>query len=253
MIHAGPIWFARFSITLDRKVDGHKLQIEVLSWRAQWREPALSLFLGIQAFFVFICIPISAVGIISTPALVSVFGLVLMCACLVVAADRAAVISTLAAAVLSISAILTHARFPDQRTAAVGVFAALANLVVVSWVMARAVFGPGIISAHRIRGAIALYLNFGLVCAAAYRIAVLFAPECIHGVRPNDERRVVSTLVYFSFATLTTTGFGDVIPVHPVVRGLAILEGVAGQLYPATLLARIVTLELEHRRSGRDI
>jgi hypothetical protein len=40
--------------------------------------------------------------------------------------------------------------------------------------------------------------------------------------------------------------------VHPFARSLANLEGIIGQLYPATLLARIVTLELEHRRRGRN-
>jgi len=47
---------------------------------------------------------------------------------------------------------------------------------------------------------------------------------------------------------LTTTGFGDIAPVHPFARSLANLEAIVGQLYPATILARLVTLELEHRR-----
>jgi hypothetical protein len=55
-------------------------------------------------------------------------------------------------------------------------------------------------------------------------------------------------LTYFSFATLTTVGYGDVLPVHPLARSLSSLEAIIGQLYPATLLARLVTLELEDRR-----
>ena len=49
-------------------------------------------------------------------------------------------------------------------------------------------------------------------------------------------------MLYFSLSTLTTTGFGDIVPVHPFVRSMANLEAVIGQLYPATLLARLVTL-----------
>jgi hypothetical protein len=56
------------------------------------------------------------------------------------------------------------------------------------------------------------------------------------------------TMLYFSLTTLTTTGFGDLTPVHPFARSLANLEAIIRQLYPATILARLVTLELEHRR-----
>jgi hypothetical protein len=50
--------------------------------------------------------------------------------------------------------------------------------------------------------------------------------------------------MYFSFVTLTTIGYGDITPIHPFARSLANLEGIFGQLYPATLLARLITLEL---------
>jgi hypothetical protein len=51
-------------------------------------------------------------------------------------------------------------------------------------------------------------------------------------------------LIYFSFVTLTTTGYGDIMPLHPYARSLANVEAIIGQIYPATLLARLVTLEL---------
>ena len=50
--------------------------------------------------------------------------------------------------------------------------------------------------------------------------------------------------MYFSFVTLTTTGYGDIVPVHAGARSLANLEAFIGQLYPAVLLARLVSLEL---------
>jgi len=59
---------------------------------------------------------------------------------------------------------------------------------------------------------------------------------------------MTAELVYFSLTTLTTTGFGDIVPVHAIARSLATLEAVIGQLYPATLLARLVTLEAQNRR-----
>ena len=55
---------------------------------------------------------------------------------------------------------------------------------------------------------------------------------------------------YFSLTTITTTGFGDIVPVHPLARSLATLEAVFGQLFPATLLARLVSLNVAHQPQG---
>ena len=54
-------------------------------------------------------------------------------------------------------------------------------------------------------------------------------------------------LVYFSFVTLTTTGYGDFTPVNPVARALSNLESLVGQLYPVVLIARLVAMELQFR------
>ena len=55
---------------------------------------------------------------------------------------------------------------------------------------------------------------------------------------------LASRLLYFSFVTLTSTGYGDIVPIHPLARSLCNLESIIGQLYPAILMARLVTLEL---------
>jgi Ion channel len=54
--------------------------------------------------------------------------------------------------------------------------------------------------------------------------------------------------MYFSLTTLTTTGYGDIVPVDPFARSLANLESVLGQFYLAITVARLVTLEIEGRR-----
>lgn len=53
---------------------------------------------------------------------------------------------------------------------------------------------------------------------------------------------------YFSFITLTTTGYGDITPVHPVARLLVMLEALTGQLYLAITLARLVSLKVAHQK-----
>jgi ion channel len=121
--------------------------------------------------------------------------------------------------------------------------------VIISLVVGRAVLAPGPITAHRVLGAIVLYLNFGMIAAAIYRVIWDLDPAAFGGIAPDaTPGQVNGILVYFSFVTLTTTGYGDIFPVNACARGIANLEGIIGQLYPATLLARFVTLELESRR-----
>ena len=51
-----------------------------------------------------------------------------------------------------------------------------------------------------------------------------------------------NSAIYFSFVTLATLGYGDIVPRSDVARGLAIVEGVGGQLFLAVLIARLVSL-----------
>ena len=55
-------------------------------------------------------------------------------------------------------------------------------------------------------------------------------------------------MLYFSLTTLTTTGYGDVVPIDPFARSLANLESVIGPLFLAITVARIVSMELADRR-----
>jgi len=108
------------------------------------------------------------------------------------------------------------------------------------------VFRRGAVNQHRILGAVAVYLLIGLAWASAY--------ELLHFVRPGAFGSALAaepapqTWIYYSFVTLTTMGYGDITPVHPVARSLAIAEALIGQLYLAITLARLVSL----RESASD-
>jgi voltage-gated potassium channel Kch len=91
-------------------------------------------------------------------------------------------------------------------------------------------------------GAILLYLTIGLVFVALYTLVGAASPNAFNGLTVTARVSLPSDLVYFSFTTLTTVGYGDIVPVHPVARSLSNLEAIVGQLYPATLLARLVSL-----------
>ncbi|HUJ17605.1 MAG TPA: ion channel [Nitrospirota bacterium] len=111
----------------------------------------------------------------------------------------------------------------------------------------------GPVTAHRIRGAIALYLLIAMLFAFLYSLAEELAPGAFS--MPGGWSRAAASsgeaFYYFSIVTMTTVGFGDITAVHPLVRSLVMLEALIGQLYPAILLARLVTLEIETRRAGK--
>jgi hypothetical protein len=116
-------------------------------------------------------------------------------------------------------------------------------------VVARAVFAPGRVTYHRLVGTLVVYLLIGTTFAGLYGTLGLLLPHPFRGMPPREDGpAVIAHALYFSFVTLTTAGYGDVIPLHPLTRGLANLEAVIGQLFPATIIARMVTLELAHRR-----
>ena len=114
--------------------------------------------------------------------------------------------------------------------------------LVIIWTVARAVFGPGRITYHRVVGAILLYLTIGLVFVALYTLVGAHSPNAFTGLTVTARVSLPSDLVYFSFTTLTTLGYGDIMPVHPIARSLSNVEAIIGQVYPATLLARLVSL-----------
>jgi len=85
-------------------------------------------------------------------------------------------------------------------------------------------------------------LLLGLIWASAYELLHLIHPDAFSGAVGNAPGAL--TWIYYSFVTLTTMGYGDITPVHPIARSLAISEALAGQLYIAVTLARLMALHV---------
>ena len=85
--------------------------------------------------------------------------------------------------------------------------------------------------------------------ASAYGLIWELSPGAfVNLVTPAGDPQEVATLVYFSLTTLTTTGYGDIVPVDPFARSLANLESVLGQFFLAITITRLVTMELADQR-----
>jgi len=115
----------------------------------------------------------------------------------------------------------------------------------------RQVLRAGSITWHRVEGAVAVYLLMGLLWAFAYDIVELLQPGSF-SLNTQSSGGALPELAYFSFTTLTTLGFGDILPVNALTRSLAVLEGLVGQLFPVILIARLVAMELEYQRTRKQ-
>jgi voltage-gated potassium channel len=125
-----------------------------------------------------------------------------------------------------------------------------------SFVILREVLQADQVDADTIRGAVCAYLFVGISWAGAYAFVELLSPGSLtlpaaaHGAASGEARP--ESLLYFSFVTLATLGYGDILPTTPVTRALAWMEAVFGQFYIAVLVARLVGLMQMRRRDGRE-
>ena len=110
----------------------------------------------------------------------------------------------------------------------------------------------GQISTDKICGAICVYLLIGFAWAFGYGITELINPGSFSGLAEIDANNHVGRIMqlrYFSFATMTTLGYGDILPRSPTARTLATLEAMTGQIYLTVLIARLVGLHIVHSTS----
>ena len=133
-------------------------------------------------------------------------------------------------------------------TPAVRAAASVASLLFVGLLVTRVfarVVRRGPVTVHHIVGAVAVYLLIGLGFAEAAKVIDILDPGAYSVPGRALDPRI--DLSYFSFITLTTVGYGDLTPVNPLARALAALEALVGQLFPAILIARLVSQELMSR------
>jgi len=103
------------------------------------------------------------------------------------------------------------------------------------------------VSGELIAGAVAVYLLLGMIFAFLFGLVEAVSPGSFldaHSQAPNFH--------YYSMVTLTTLGYGDIVPVTPLARGLGSFEAVLGQLYLTVLVARLVGMHISVGMAGKS-
>ena len=117
------------------------------------------------------------------------------------------------------------------------------------------VLGSGRVTSDKIFAAICVYMLLGYCWSFVYSILLELQPESFVSTTElvrNDYVGRMMQLRYFSFTTLTTVGYGDIVPHSPAARTMAILEAVMGQFYLVALVGRLVGLHIVHGNIERS-
>lgn len=215
---------------------------------ARLSEPGLTALVVVLCLFDFLLEPIEAMGLLSAKS-VNVMGAVGMGATAFLC-TRGRYLPSLLLAIAIVGAGFSILRetglVGDSLPAELTTRGVL--LAIIMAAVSSSVFGAGEVTRHRILGAIAIYLLVALEFAVFYRLVEQFQPRAFQYMPGTGHGLSGPQSLYFSFATLTTAGYGDIVALHPIARSLSNLEAVIGQLYPATIIARLITLELESRK-----
>jgi voltage-gated potassium channel Kch len=118
------------------------------------------------------------------------------------------------------------------------------------------VLRSGRITADKIFAAVCVYMLIGYAWTFVYALLDDMQPGSFAALsetgRNDDYAGRVMQLRYFSFMTLTTVGYGDIVPRSSVARTFAMLEAVMGQIYLTVLVARLVGLHIVHSNSSHS-
>jgi Ion channel len=114
------------------------------------------------------------------------------------------------------------------------------------------VLSKGAVTADKIYGALCVYLLIGLTWGFMFLTLEGVQPGSflVGQARSSGIAKDPATLVYFSFVTLSTVGYGDITPFSPPARSLAFTEAIIGQIYLAVLVARLVGLHIASSLAG---
>jgi hypothetical protein len=214
----------------------------------EYSDRLLSVLTVLLLIMLFVVAPFHAAGIEMFEAFGAIVALVMVAGVFVISASPMATLVIVAGFSLNVFVVIARLIRPstyDLYLVATAWFVIVCTLAIV---VARTVFAQGRVSFHRIVGAVLLYLLIALAFVSLFMLVGLQIPNAFSGLVFEDNEKLASNLIYFSFVTLTSTGYGDIYPIHPIARSLCNLETIIGQLYPATLLARLVSLEIAGRR-----
>ena len=109
-----------------------------------------------------------------------------------------------------------------------------------AWIIVKSIFTENEVTTDMLCGAVISYLLLGIGWTGIYALIMLTDASAFSVIYDPSSEATDETLLYFSFVTLTTLGYGDILPVSEMARTAAFLEAVAGVMFAAIFVAALV-------------
>jgi Ion channel len=231
----------------NKEVEENKISKVMNFWN---EDRSLTVMLLLLLLFIFIFVPSLSRGRIGEVFIKITYSVMLLTGILSVARHKKYVIFVSIFAVIGLIANWLSDAEPSRPILIVHDIAAIFFNTFFALAILIKTFKPGDITFHRIEGSIVVFLLVGLIFSYVFHAVYLFTGDSsFNNINGNGLRE----FLYFSFTSLTTMGYGDITPVHPLARSLANFEALIGQLYPAILIARLVSMEFESSNKKREM
>ena len=230
-------------------VGRHRGQRSFRAWQDRIRDPSLTALLFLQICAMFFVAPLAIRGLPIARPIVDTLVLAALLVVVLLSQRRGAIGVILIGVAATLAGQLLEPEWPPVVASWLRHGGSIVAFSALTWVVSHAVYAPGRITFHRLQGAAIVYLNLATIFASAFNLIWDRDPGSFANIPPSTAGYgELATMVYFSLTTLTTTGYGDIVPIDPFARGLANLESVVGQFYLAVTVARLVTLEMADQR-----
>ena len=102
----------------------------------------------------------------------------------------------------------------------------------------------GKIDANKIIGSLTLYILLGLIWAVIYLLILAMDHQAFTGIEAANWKQIFSHVAYYSFVTLTTLGYGDILPTNHIAEFFVYMESIIGVFYMAIIVSSLISLHI---------
>lgn len=117
---------------------------------------------------------------------------------------------------------------------------------------AKQVLLVGDIDGNKIIGSLSLYMLLGLIWTVIYLLLLAMDPTAFSGIETANWQQSFSRVAYYSFVTLTTLGYGDILPTNHLAEFFVYLEAIIGVFYMAIIVASLISLRLSALQNKKE-
>ena len=121
-------------------------------------------------------------------------------------------------------------------------------------IAAKQVLFVGGIDGNKIIGSLTLYILLGLIWTMVYLIILAMDPQAFTGIEASNWQQAFARVAYYSFVTLTTLGYGDILPTNHIAEFFVYIEAIIGVFYMAIIVSSLISLHLsenEEKKKGQ--